>query len=544
MIEASETPSFSPGQVVAERYELVELLGQGGHGAVYRALQRPLGREVALKMILVEALLSEGMLERFTREAALVQRLEHPNTVRLYDFGTTEQGLPYIVFELLRGRTLEQEIARGPLTPTRVGRVTTQVLKSLMEAHALGIVHRDIKPSNVLLVDYSGETDFVKVLDFGVARDVAPNASAEAITHAGQIIGTPSYMAPEQVHGRAVGPEADLYSLGLVMAEAASGVRVYGEGSAMDIWMKQTSADPVPLPHLVVSSALGPVIARAAKKDPRQRYPSAEAMLEDVERALLAFSGPTDPLAKPLPKHLTTTKPVVHEIERAPVTARLTREPSVPPMVAPPLTPLAVSPPTPHAPTHSSSIPGSMPASNPGSNPGSVPGSNPGSSGPYAPTSSPATGTSAAIVILGVVAIVSLLLAAAAGTALYLTRRAPVAAGSAAAPFTAKAHAKLGAVTPERTERRLRDAGWAIVPSSPVPPIAGFKGTYLTATRGTLSALVHLYEYDSESAAAQTEKVLRMTEGPVVERDGGRVLYVFVTQDPPKSRALFDDLVR
>ncbi len=276
--------AFVPGQVVAGRYELVELLGQGGHGAVYRAVQRPLGREVAIKMILVEAIYSGGMLERFAREAALVQRLEHPNTVRLFDYGTTEQGLPYIVFELLRGRTLEQELERGTLTPFRVGLVASQVLKSLMEAHALGIVHRDVKPSNVLLVDYSGETDFVKVLDFGVARNVKTEGEKPGITHDGQIIGTPSYMAPEQVRGSVVGPAADLHALGLVMAEATSGTRIDGAGSAMEIWMKQTSPDPVQLPHLVTSSALGPVIVRATRKIVSERYPSAEAMLDARHR--------------------------------------------------------------------------------------------------------------------------------------------------------------------------------------------------------------------------------------------------------------------
>ena len=174
MADPSSTPTLAAGHLVAGRYELAELLGEGGHGAVYRALQKPLGREVAIKMILAEAVLADGMLERFTREASLLQRLEHPNTVRIFDFGTTDHGLPFIVFELLRGRTLEQEIARGTLTTTRVGRVASQVLKSLMEAHALGIVHRDIKPSNILLSDHSGERDFVKVLDFGVARDTEP----------------------------------------------------------------------------------------------------------------------------------------------------------------------------------------------------------------------------------------------------------------------------------------------------------------------------------------------------------------------------------
>jgi len=502
---------LSPGHVVAGRYELVELLGEGGHGAVYRAVQRPLGREVAIKMIHAEAMFSEGMLERFTREAALVQRLEHPNTVRIYDFGTTEEGLPFIVFELLRGRTLEQEIARGTLTNERIVRVATQVLKSLMEAHALGIVHRDIKPSNILLSDYSGEIDFVKVLDFGVARSAEPGAGGAPITRAGQIVGTPSYMAPEQIHAAKIGPEADLYSLGLVMAEAASGIRIYDGGTAMQILMSQTSADPVPLPPIVIASSLGQVIARATRKIAGERYPSADAMLVAVERALHGGGGETDPLAKPL----------VPELSR--ITARLTRGQPAAPAPGPPQTPFAMSPPTPHAgssPWLQSAPPPRLP---------SIPSSQP----------SPSTGSSAAIVILGVIAILALLLAAGAGGALYLSRKAP--AHDSLVPTT---HAKLAAVTAERTERRLRDAGWTIVPTSPPPQVAGFKGTYLTATRGTSSALVHLYEYDSEANAAQTEKVLRMTEGPVVERDGGRVLYVFVPQDPAKSRGLFDDLVR
>lgn len=151
--------------------------------------------------------------------------------------------------------------------------------------------------------------------------------------------------------------------------------------------------------------------------------------------------------------------------------------------------------------------------------------------------------------ILGVVAVLSLLLAAGAGGALYLSRKAP-AQDPTATPSVVPpqqqtpTRGRLTVVTPERTERRLREAGWTIVPSSPTPAMNGFKGTYLTATRGTLSALVQLYEYESESIAIQTEKILRQTEGPAVERDGGRILYVFVTQDPGKSRALLEELVR
>ena len=425
--EPESGAAFLPGQVIAGRYELVELLGQGGHGAVYRAIQRPLGREVAIKMILIEAIYADGMLERFAREAALVQRLEHPNTVRLFDFGTTELGLPYIVFELLRGRTIEQELARGTLTPFRVGRVATQVLKSLMEAHALGIVHRDIKPSNVLLVDYSGETDFVKVLDFGVARRIktaGDDKEKPGITHDGQIIGTPSYMAPEQIRGAAVGPQADLYALGLVMAEALTGTQIYGGDTAMQIWIKQTSDEKVPLPHVVLGSVLGPVIARATAKSVSERYPSAAAMREDLEKLLVAASAATDPLAKP----------IVLDVTR--ITARMPRDltpaaasgpqgtAALPPLA--PRVPLAPSTPTPapapapasHSPSHAPSFPHSH---------------SPSSSSRYPASTTGATGTGAAIVILGVVATVAILVAAGAGAALYMSRRAVPASVDAAA---------------------------------------------------------------------------------------------------------------
>jgi serine/threonine protein kinase len=404
--------AFHPGEIVGGRYELVELLAEGGQGAVFRAIQRPLGREVAIKMILVEAIYSDGMLERFAREAALVQRLEHPNTVRLFDFGTTPEGLPYIVFELLRGRTIEQELTRGTLTPFRVGRVATQVLKSLMEAHALGIVHRDIKPSNVLLVDYSGETDFVKVLDFGVARRVqgAGDESEKAgITHDGQIIGTPSYMAPEQIRGASVGPQADLYALGLVMAEALTGMQVYSGDSAMQIWIKQTADEKVPLPHVVLGSVLGPVIARATAKAVSDRYPSAAAMREDLERLLVAASAATDPLAKPMVPDVTRITARMHPRDLTPAAASGPQGSATATAALPPLAPRAHS----HPPSHSPSLPPSFPHSH-----------SPSSSSRHPASTNGATGTGAAIVILGVVAIVAIFLAAGAGAALYMSRRA------------------------------------------------------------------------------------------------------------------------
>jgi serine/threonine protein kinase len=283
---------FAPGDVVAGRYRIEELVGRGGFGAVYRAVQLALGRSVALKMLLPELVMGRSA-ERFFREAELAQRLEHPNSVRLYDFGRTEQGVPYIAWELLRGRSLEQVmLAEGPLPPARVARIGIQVLKALMEAHSLGIVHRDIKPSNVMLCDFAGESDFVKVLDFGIAKQLGDGEQPRALTEVGHLVGTPSYMAPELVLGGVVTPQSDLYALGLMLADALSGYQTVRGNSYLEICMQQAASDPVPLSQRVLGSPLAGVIQRATQKENRARYASAQEMLRDLE----AFSS-SPPLA-------------------------------------------------------------------------------------------------------------------------------------------------------------------------------------------------------------------------------------------------------
>jgi serine/threonine-protein kinase len=170
----SSAPSFGPGTVVADRYRIEAKLGEGGYGAVYSAVQLGMDRKVALKLLHPDVLSRKTALERFLREARLAQQLSHPNVVRLLDYGTTREGVPFIAFELLSGRSVERELAgKGALPAARVLHVAQQTLKGLMEAHGLGIVHRDIKPGNLFLCDFAGEPDFVKILDFGIAA--APN---------------------------------------------------------------------------------------------------------------------------------------------------------------------------------------------------------------------------------------------------------------------------------------------------------------------------------------------------------------------------------
>jgi serine/threonine protein kinase len=285
------------GSTVAGRYRVDALLGAGGYGAVYCATQLNLNRKVALKVLHPHVTTRPLARERFEREARLAQLLQHPNVVRLYDFGVDEStGQSFIVWELLEGRSLEAELGRvGPLDWRRVARVASQVLKALIEAHGRGIVHRDIKPANLYLCDFAGEPDFVKVLDFGIAT--FSEGSGSSITQEGASLGTPTYMAPEQVLGEAVDARADLYALGLVMAEALSGAPLVSGRSAMEVALRQLAAEPHTLDARVLATPLGRVIARAVEKRRDGRFVSAEEMLRAVGDATTQWTedsfGPT-----------------------------------------------------------------------------------------------------------------------------------------------------------------------------------------------------------------------------------------------------------
>jgi serine/threonine-protein kinase len=275
------------GVVLADRYQTERILGQGGFGVVYEAKDLTIGRPVALKVLRSELFHRPDALQRFQREAQVSQRLEHPNTIRVYDVGVSPDGFAFIAFELLRGKTLSDVLAaEGALPVERVGRIASQVLMSLMDAHARGIVHRDIKPSNIFLCEFSGSPDFVKVLDFGIAKAARDDEQTSDLTETGQVLGTPRYMAPEQARARgAIGPAADLYALGLVLSEALAGKPVY-TGTALEVCMEQVS--PVPVPHRpeVLASPLGPVIERATRKVPAERFASADEMRRALEEAL------------------------------------------------------------------------------------------------------------------------------------------------------------------------------------------------------------------------------------------------------------------
>ena len=327
---------FDAGAVIAERYRIEKGVGRGGYGTVYRAVRLADGARVALKIMHMRHAHNAVQLKRFQREAATVTRLKQKNVVSMLDYGHTPEGLPFIVFELLRGHSLKYRLNKeGALSVWRCGQIAIQALRALEAAHALQIAHRDIKPANIYLCAGKSD-DFVKVLDFGIAKAlVDETVGATKLTQVGQMIGSPAYMSPEQVKGGDIGLTGDLYSLGLVMAEVLSGKRVVTGRNDIDVFTAHLKPEKHPLSEAVRDSGLGYVVARAIEKSPADRYQSAAQMLADVEAALHAeyerqqaaavhvqpqvAAAPTPQPTAKMPRAHTTPMP----IEQAPLSGSI-----------------------------------------------------------------------------------------------------------------------------------------------------------------------------------------------------------------------------
>ncbi|HET8576504.1 MAG TPA: serine/threonine-protein kinase [Methylomirabilota bacterium] len=270
------------------RYEILGELGRGSMGIVYKARDPQLDRIVAIKTVPAEDGVRRGgqlteVQKRLHDEATAVARLNHPNIVAVYDVVIAEQT-PCIVMEYVEGRTLRELIADGPLRPDRAVHVSLQVCHALHYAHRLGVVHRDIKSGNILVA----ESWEAKLSDFSIAR-----LKGRDTTRTGVMMGTPAYMAPEQVRGRVAEPRSDLFSLGVVLYEAVTGVSPFQADDIAAVLFQIAHVDPVPPRQLnsAVSPALDAVIRRAMDKEPDRRYPSAQALAEALARA----SGPAAP---------------------------------------------------------------------------------------------------------------------------------------------------------------------------------------------------------------------------------------------------------
>lgn len=300
--ELSQSPlTFGPksllGRVVGGRYLLVELLGTGGMGAVYGGIQTSIHREVAIKVLMPRQAHDDSLPERFKLEARAVSKLNHPNTIRVFEYGEDE-NLLYIVMEYLRGETLGSLVNRqGPLDPLRVAKIACQILSSLEEAHNKGIVHRDIKPGNIILQQIGEETDLVKVIDFGVAK-LQSQVGGAALTQVGIVYGSPRYMSPEQISSEALDGRSDLYSVGILMWQLLTGQIPFGGDDVYAILTAHLS-DPPPMfrdvrPDLPVPTELEAIVRRALAKRREDRFSSAEAFRLALEAFIVTHASASE----------------------------------------------------------------------------------------------------------------------------------------------------------------------------------------------------------------------------------------------------------
>lgn len=266
--------------VFNERYKIIEKVGGGGMADVYKAEDLVLGRTVALKILHKQYASDEGFLERFRREARAAAKLSHPNVVSIFDVGE-ENGVHFIVMEFVKGMTLKKLIQKdAPLSTEKVVHIAMQIAKAMEFAHEHEIIHRDIKPQNVIITD-DGE---IKVTDFGIARAGATST----MTRTGAVMGTAHYISPEQAQGSIVGPTTDVYSLGVVMYEMATGELPFRGENPVSVALKHINDTPMP-PRSVfgdIPVSLEAVIMKSMAKNPNDRYRSAEAVREDLKRVI------------------------------------------------------------------------------------------------------------------------------------------------------------------------------------------------------------------------------------------------------------------
>jgi serine/threonine-protein kinase len=285
------------GRVIGGKFRIESLLGAGGMGNVYRAEQLSLGKAVAVKILHHDLMTDETVVKRFEREARSASRLDHPNLVRIIDFGRDpETGVLFIAMELLSGRDLGQAAAQdSPMPLHRIVRIMSQVLAALEEAHAQGVIHRDLKPANIMLVDRRGELDLAKVCDFGIAKSNTLKGSEPAaggssdrnsmLTVRGFVCGTPEYMAPEQARGEAVDGRTDLYAAAVILYQLVTGQVPFTASSPVGI-LSQHLDRPVPPPRTRrpdIPRTLELLILRGLAKEPAHRPQTAASFRQELE---------------------------------------------------------------------------------------------------------------------------------------------------------------------------------------------------------------------------------------------------------------------
>jgi serine/threonine-protein kinase len=278
------------GQTIQGRVKIIRPIARGGMGKVYYGEQVSMGRAVAIKVLdphMAGAEVAE-FNKRFLLEASVSSKLTHPNVVTIFDYGETDDGLCFIAMEYLEGCTLAEELKKfGKLPPERAVGIARQVCRALREAHALGVVHRDMKPGNVFLVKHDDEGDFAKVLDFGLVKETHPADGNDQHTQVGQVMGSPRYMAPEQIQGKPVDSRTDIYSLGAMLFTMLCGRPPFDKPNEMSTMMAHVS-EPVPFFHTIIPDVMMPeelelIVRKCLEKEPAKRFNSMEEVISALK---------------------------------------------------------------------------------------------------------------------------------------------------------------------------------------------------------------------------------------------------------------------
>jgi tRNA A-37 threonylcarbamoyl transferase component Bud32 len=356
------------GKLLGERFLVQEALGQGGSGTIYRAEHVTLRRKVAIKVLHTELSRDDLAIERFRREATTVAEIDNEHIVEIHDFGRTPDGRLYLAMELLEGATLDAVLARDQqLSVERAADILIQVGEALMEAHAIGYVHRDLRPRNIYLSVRRGKANFVKLLDFGLAKLVETEGQA-ASTSLGMTFGDPRYMSPEQARGDRIDRRADIYQLGCVAYEMLTGAPPFGGHRVFDILTKQVTEAPQPLPtrRPGVPLWMEAAVTKMLAKDPENRFATTTRMVEALRRGLETGevmeddvarrresvpppsvsrvmqrmgmqAGSEPPRPAPVPEALPAAAPVAPPVVAAPVAPPVVAAPVASPVVAAPV---------------------------------------------------------------------------------------------------------------------------------------------------------------------------------------------------------------
>jgi eukaryotic-like serine/threonine-protein kinase len=274
------------GVVIAGRYRIVEPIGRGGMGVVYKVEHARIGKLMALKLLTGELSRDQELVGRFKREALMVSKLSHPNTVQVFDYGAAE-GITYLAMEYLRGDDLGRIIRKtGPLSPERTAKIVIQICSSLAEAHDLDIVHRDLKPENIMIIRGHSDSDLVKVLDFGLAK-LRESTELGEVTTRGAIVGTPYYMAPEQIRGEAADQRSDIYALGALMYACLTARPVFDAPRPMGVLTKHLTEAPqspsARFPELAIPARMSAIVLKALTKESAYRFQH----VRELQRALV-----------------------------------------------------------------------------------------------------------------------------------------------------------------------------------------------------------------------------------------------------------------